>query len=270
MGAFSKAEAWFERHERHISTGALVVGFVVDSLTLRRVDLLAENLAFLGYILVIGSSIAVLNLYMGGKLGSRAFELAVPWVPAAMQFAIGGLMSGFVVFYSRSATFAASWPFLLLLVLMLVGNEAFKRHYVRFAFQTGVFFFALLTFSIFSVPILVGSMGPAVFMLGAAASLVVIALFLLALYARAPKLVRLGIRPAAASIAAVLASVVALYFGNVIPPIPLSLKDAGVYHRVEPAGGGYLLVREADSRCGRRVTTGRRRRRRRSRRSGSS
>jgi hypothetical protein len=36
-----------------------------------------------------------------------------------------------------------------------------------------------------------------------------------------------------------------LYFTNIIPPIPLSLKDAGVYHKVERiAPGEYLVLGE--------------------------
>src|SRR5215469_10964859 len=47
------------------------------------------------------------------------------WLPAATQFALGGLWSGFLVFYSRSAVVAQSWPFLLLLTIIFLGNEVF-------------------------------------------------------------------------------------------------------------------------------------------------
>lgn len=38
-----------------------------------------------------------------------------------------------------------------------------------------------------------------------------------------------------------------LYFMNVIPPIPLSLRDAGMYHDIVRADGAYTLVGEEES-----------------------
>ena len=38
-----------------------------------------------------------------------------------------------------------------------------------------------------------------------------------------------------------------LYFLNIIPPIPLSLREAGVYHRVTRAGQDYELSMEKES-----------------------
>ena len=34
------------------------------------------------------------------------------------------------------------------------------------------------------------------------------------------------------------------YFTNIIPPIPLALKEAGIYHRVERVAGGYSILDE--------------------------
>jgi hypothetical protein len=35
-----------------------------------------------------------------------------------------------------------------------------------------------------------------------------------------------------------------LYFSNAIPPLPLSLRDAGVYHSLERSASGYTLTYE--------------------------
>ena len=35
-----------------------------------------------------------------------------------------------------------------------------------------------------------------------------------------------------------------LYFTNIIPPIPLSLREVGAYHSVTPRNSGYIVLRE--------------------------
>lgn len=35
-----------------------------------------------------------------------------------------------------------------------------------------------------------------------------------------------------------------LYFTNIMPPVPLSLKESGVYHNVQRASGGYMATYE--------------------------
>src|SRR3989344_3915611 len=85
-----------ERYERHISSVALVVGFVIDNLTLTRIDLWIDHIVIVAYIIVAVSSIIVVHLPKKGALISRV----QPFAPLPMQFAFGGLFSSFFVFYS--------------------------------------------------------------------------------------------------------------------------------------------------------------------------
>jgi hypothetical protein len=39
----------------------------------------------------------------------------------------------------------------------------------------------------------------------------------------------------------------AFYFTNIIPPIPLAIRDAGVYHSVQRSGSGYVVADEKES-----------------------
>jgi len=48
------------------------------------------------------------------------------------------------------------------------------------------------------------------------------------------------------SVLSILIIVNALYFLNIIPPIPLSLKDAGVYHTINRVNGEYHAVGEPE------------------------
>ena len=50
-----------------------------------------------------------------------------PVLPILTQFSLGGFWSGFFVFYGRAAALAVSWPFMLLISAMIIGNELRKR-----------------------------------------------------------------------------------------------------------------------------------------------
>src|SRR3989344_746768 len=115
---------------RHWSSISLIGGFILDNLTLRRIDLFFENLVFLIYIGICAISITFLSFHEAGRLQGRwAEKLHTPFL-LLLQFAFGGLFSGFFIFYTRSATLAASWPFLLILLALLIGNEVLKKRYL--------------------------------------------------------------------------------------------------------------------------------------------
>lgn len=227
--------ALFQRYERYLFSLTLVVGFVVDNLTLTRIDLWLDNLVLIGYLAIAATGIAVVNVSRGWP-GVLA--------PYPIQYAFGGLFSGFVVFYSRSASWAASWPFLLALGVLLIGNEFFRTRYERLHFQAGIFFVALFSYAVFAVPVVVGKMGAAVFLLSGAISVACMALLLYLLFLASPARVREQQYVLARSVGVIFLVMNTLYFLNIIPPIPLALKEAGVYNRVERVAGDYILERE--------------------------
>ena len=63
------------------------------------------------------------------------------------------------MFYLRSASLWASWPYLLLLVGIFMGNEFFKAYTTRFTLSLLLYFFALLSYSILVVPVLIAMIG---------------------------------------------------------------------------------------------------------------
>src|SRR3712207_1946369 len=93
-----KGKRFLERYERHISSAALIGGFIIDSITLKRIDFLFENLVLISYLTIAGISIAFLNFYEGGAVRGRFFEWMHRLLPIVIQFAFGGLFSGFLIF----------------------------------------------------------------------------------------------------------------------------------------------------------------------------
>jgi hypothetical protein len=227
---------------------ALLWGFIFDNLTLTRIDQLYTNAVLFTYLIVAGIGIIVLQLHANKVFTKRFLNKITPWLPLVIQFTFGGLFSGYFVFYSRSASLAASWFFMLVLLGLLVGNEFFRKHYTRFTFQISIYYLAIFSFTIFFIPVIIGKIGAWVFVLSGAISLVAIWIFLYFFFRVIPEEVVRSARFLVVSILGIYISINLLYFQNIIPPIPLSLKDIGVYHSVEKTDtGDYLVVSEDKS-----------------------
>ncbi len=227
---------FYWRFERHISSASLLGGFLFDIFTLKRVDLFLENFWVVVHLLMAAAGIFLLNLY-GEKSAKIHF-----WLIIAIQFAFGGLLSVFLVFYFRSGSLAVSWPFLLLLSLAFVGNEAFKHRYSRLGYQISVLFLSIYSFFIFFIPVVTHQIGDKIFLLSGAISLFTICffIFLLAIFTR--EKFKKGGRRMVAGIVIILVVVNTLYFTNLIPPIPLSLKEANIFHTVTKNSDGNYIV----------------------------
>lgn len=232
------------QHQRELLSFSLLAGFIIDAFTLRRLDLLVENIILLTYLGIAGVSIALNHYFFdrgGDRMGAR---YARAWLPLITQFVFGGLFSAFLIFYSKSASLWASWPFLLLIVAVMVGNEVLVRYQSKLAFQVSIYYFALFSFSIFVVPILMRQMGAQVFLMSGVLSLALIGLYLALLRLLHNKRFLESAWPIRLYVVTIFVMINILYFSNIIPPIPLAMKELGVYHSVAKQDGVYLLTEE--------------------------
>lgn len=233
--------------ERHLSALAMVAGFIVDSLLFERVDLWQTQAVFAGYAATCFVAIPLLHwLETRAEHGKSSSRLRLV-LPVAIQFALGGFWSGFVIFYGRSADFGASWPFLLFLVVILIASEYFHRYHERLVFTSVLFFFALYSYAIFAVPIYTGTIGTITFLLSGAIALGIFALFTALLRTLAHARFFPALWKVRAGAFAVLVIVNVFYFTNVLPPLPLSAPAAGIYHAVWRVPGAYLATSEEES-----------------------
>ena len=233
-------------YQRYISPLSLIAGFLSDNLfLLKRVDLLRTNLLLLFYLFVCAFGIVAINLIAAGRVKNLRIVRMAPVIPIFVQFAFGGLFSGYLSLYSRSASLATSWIFVLVLAGLLFGNERFMRFYALFPFQISLYFGSIFSFLIFFLPVVFHQIGPQMFLISGGVSLIVITLLLIALYRFVPEIVKGNRTRVARSIAVIYIVFNALYFFNLIPPLPLAIKDAGVYHSViHESDGTYQLTGE--------------------------
>jgi hypothetical protein len=230
---------------RHAGTIAFVLGFVSDALTLRRVDVWFTHMYFLVYLTIAFVGIILIHAVDTGRWAPPRLVRARAWLPVVVQFPLGGIFSGFVIFYSLSASLFTSWPFMALLVALFVGNEFFHKRYERLVFQMSIFYIALITYFVLITPTVLGTIGVSTFVLAGLLSLFCITLLLQVVMRLFPDVFKRSTRALLLSIGGVYLGFNLLYFTNAIPPVPLALKEIGVYHSVVHAGTGYGVVYEA-------------------------
>lgn len=228
----------------------MIAGFIADNLFFDRIDLWETQAVFAAYTLACFIAIPLLHALETRASRAAALGRGSPYarsrlvLPFLIQFALGGLWSGFVIFYGRSANLGASWPFLLFLVLVFIGNEYFYRYHSRLVFTSILFFFALYSYAIFAVPIYTESIGIETFLLSGAVAIGIFTLFIALLRWLARERLRNDVWRIRMGACTVLVLINASYFANILPPLPLSAESAGIYHEVWRASGAYLARNE--------------------------
>jgi hypothetical protein len=223
------------------------VGFVFDLILAKRPDSIADHILLLSYLAIAGAVIIQLNRReMRRKEAQHSAEPLL--LLLLLQFSFGGLASNFLILYGKSGTLTASALFIGFLIALIFGNEYLRNRYAQLRFNVGVYYLLILTYCVIAVPVFIThTIGTWVFLLSGFISLGVIAGFLAILWSivfRSKEVSKLF------AVATIVLSIFlifnALYFLNIIPPVPLSLKDVGVYHSLlKRSDGNYVALYEA-------------------------
>ncbi len=226
-------------------TMAFILGFFTDLILLNRIDDLLDNLILLFYVLL--ATISMLSLYAGvAEKGpaflSRGFK---KYSPIFMQYAFGGLLSGMLIFYGRSGDLLAGAPFLALILAVIVGNELVSKRSDRLVYNLALYFIGLFSYVVLVVPVITGKMGDLIFILSGLGALLVVTFVIKLLYQIVPNFIEANVSRIILTIGFIYIGFNALYFTNLIPPIPLSLNDLELVQKVNLLeSGGYRVESE--------------------------
>lgn len=243
MASWYKTIRTFIGH--HWLTAAFLFGFILDNLTLTRVDQVFDNVVLLLYVLL--AMLSILTLYAGiaEQFGERVSRFMREKSPIVMQYAFGGLLSGMLIFYGRSGSLSASWPFLLIILGVIYGNETIRNRSQRLVYNLVIFFVGLFAYVTLVVPVYLGKMGPVIFVGSGLLALVIMVVFFALVTRIVPNFIQLQKRNVVFIIGCIYFLLNFFYFTNLIPPIPLSLKEIGIYHSiVKYEDGSYGLTYE--------------------------
>ncbi|HZC68643.1 MAG TPA: DUF2914 domain-containing protein [Nitrospirales bacterium] len=241
-----------------------LAGVTFDSITLTRIDRLRDNLILLLYLSLLSGLIVLTTRADLGRTTTDAtvdsgnvkslvnieslIARAQPHYPHAVQFLLGGLFSAYTVFYSQSASLTTTAVFFALLVVLLVMNEFLRDRLTNVRLLVSLYALVVFSFFTFFLPVLTGFMNTWVFLIGAGLSAAVTIKVVRLIYQQQqPVPSRWEEVWTSMPAIGLIVVLVGFYFLKWIPPVPLALKFAGVYHQIASADGEYLLSFEKAS-----------------------
>jgi len=232
-------------------------GVTFDSVTLTRIDRLRDNLIMLLYLSLLGGLIVLTTRADLGRATTDETAVpgnvksfvnvksliarAQPHYPHAIQFLLGGLFSAYTIFYSQSASLTTTAVFFALLVVLLVVNEFLRDRLTNVRLLVSLYALVVFSFFTFFLPVLTGFMNTWVFLIGAGLSAAVTIKVVRLIYQQQPVPSRWEEARTSLPAIVLIVVLVGFYFLKWIPPVPLSLKFAGAYHKIAGADGQYLL-----------------------------
>ncbi|PIR96297.1 MAG: hypothetical protein COT92_01855 [Candidatus Doudnabacteria bacterium CG10_big_fil_rev_8_21_14_0_10_42_18] len=242
---YQKIKGFYKKYERWLMPVTLAVGFTADYITFVNIQINTALTILFIYWVICAVAIAFIHSYDAGKIPEKLRYIRL-FTPLLVQFTFGGLLSNSFIFYWFSGSIWVSWPFILAFVAIMVSNDALREQFKRPTTQLSVYFFS--TFSIFSValPFTFSSLSPGLFLGAGAAALVFIVLYIVMLR-RLTEKEKFKVPHLAISIFSIFIITNVFYFTNLIPPVPLAVRETGLYHNVQKTAAGYMLTGEKQS-----------------------
>jgi hypothetical protein len=239
-----KIRHWREKYESQLEVAFFIGGFVFDAVMVSEVDDPFAIVQQCLYLLIIAALIHYEILYRlhkwrpQGRL-SRLWE----YRNLLLHFLLGTLLNIYSLFYIKSASLLASLAFLALMVMMILANELPMVKTSKVSFKVGLFAICLFSFISILYPLLLGFVGWVPFSLSVLTTSAVFYLQFRLLRKKLPDqktLLQATVLPALS----VLLVFSLFYTLGWIPPVPLSVKEQGIYHSVERSEGKYYLSTE--------------------------
>lgn len=237
-----------EKYERALLPGTLVLGLIVDVVTFRSISIKNAFILLALHAISLGFTIAFINIFDLKPRENRKGLLRYLRIigPLLIQFDFGALLSAILIFYWFSGSIAVSWPFIIIVAILMASNDVLRHHFIKPVVQLSVYFFVL--FSLFSItlPFIFNSISAWLFILSAVLSVIIIYIYAQALAKYVPE-IKNRLPVITSAIIVIILVMNTFYFLNFIPPVPLSLRDAGVYHNVERTFKDYKVLAEKES-----------------------
>lgn len=231
-----------EKIKKHGTALAFILGFIWDNFMLDRIDHAFANIMLGTYLSLSILCVIVLNIREKKRSLQNGDEKYSLWLAYILQFSLGSLFSAFIILYGRSASHLSNWLFIAILGAFVVINEIYRKKYFYIVIQLSILFIVIFAYSILALPVLVGKIGVEVFMVSGLLSLFVMWMIAKLIEIISPDVYKKERYKLIFSVTSIYFLFTFAYFANIIPPVPLSLKEIGIYHSVAKTSEGLYSV----------------------------
>lgn len=222
-----------------------ICGFIFDAWMVAYPDepLVIFQQAF--YLFVVALLIHYELLFRLEKWHPSKFAAKIwPYQNFALHFCLGTLLNIYSLFYIKSASLFSSIVFLFLMILMIFMNELpFVKKSEKTNLKVGLYSICLFSFFSIVYPLIFGFIGVLPFICSVISTLAILILQLRCLRNAAlePGILMNSIF---APVITVIIIFTTFFFLGLIPPVPLSVKEQGIYHKLEKRDSHYYLYAE--------------------------
>jgi hypothetical protein len=234
---------FYHENEPACTVAFFVAGFLFDTLAVGRIDKLHNIIHQASYLALCAFFTALeLRERHGGFTPPERFKTAWRYHTGATHFMLGTLLNIYTLFFFKSASMGTSFLFLLILAALLAVNELKPFESSGTLLRMSLFSLCLVSYFTYLIPTLMGRIGTLPFLGSLVGASLCVAALTWRLDVRLPDQKQSIRKHVVYPFAAVAALFTILYFTKVIPPVPLSLSEIGIYHEVRREGERFSLA----------------------------
>lgn len=240
-----KALDLHKKYELRFEILFFIGGFIFDALLVTEIDDLFGLAQQAVYLLIIASILHHEIIFRLQKWSPSSSFTEKMWSyrNLLLHFLLGTLLNIYSLFYIKSASLIGSLLFLALMVGLIIANELQIVKKAKVSLKVALFAICLFSYISILYPIILGFLGWTPFGLSVITTL---ALFYLQFWILRKKTEdhHIAIKSVLFPGLSVLIVFIIFYFCGWIPPVPLSVKEQGIYHLIEKRDGHFLLSTE--------------------------
>lgn len=229
-------------NKKYIIPTLLLGGFIFDIITFKSIELHTAFLILIAHLVIVAC--AIIATHISPTNSTKIFVQKIS--PYFMQFSFGALLSASLIFYWFSGSWSASWPIFTILIILMISNEIFAKLIQQTSAHIALLSFTLLSTLSLIYPSIFASIAPSMFILAGITGYTIMYVYITFITTQITNLTHQKRKfITITSIIFIIFNIA--YFTNLLPPIPLALTDAGIYHTVERTPSGYLIQAEKES-----------------------
>lgn len=246
-GLGARVRRFKEKNEALLMLLFFIGGFLFDAVMLSRIDEPPMLIQQGAYLLICGALLALTQHFEIKKREPPAW-LRKPWhyVEHLLHFMLGTLLNAYSIFYFQSASGFTAIGFVLVICALLAINELPQFHRMGPVVLYALYSICLTSYFAYLFPVLFGHIRPWMFYLAVATASIPLIAHVLMLLKWTGSYSHVARHMAIPAFGVQLAFVL-VYALRIAPPVPLAIKEIGIYHDVHREPDGWRLFHQEKS-----------------------